>query len=141
MRLRRGISLVCMCLALLCGSIARAEDTPQEAAQKADLTWLSLVDSGQYAQSWQTASAAFRAAVSKPQWEQALKSVRAPLGKLNKRVLQRATATTSLPGAPDGSYVVATFNSSFEHKDAAIETVVATLDKDGSWRISGYFIK
>ena len=33
------------------------------------------------------------------------------------------------------------YASSFEHKKAAVETVTPMLDKDGHWRVSGYFIK
>jgi ribosomal protein S17E len=33
---------------------------------------------------------------------------------------------------------VAKFDTSFEHKQAAVETVVSKLDKDGSWRVGGY---
>jgi hypothetical protein len=46
-----------------------------------------------------------------------------------------------LPGAPDGEYVVIQYESSFEHKQAAVETVTPMLDKDGTWRVSGYFIR
>jgi hypothetical protein len=47
----------------------------------------------------------------------------------------------SLPGAPDGEYVVIQFATSFENKKSAIETVTPMLDSDGEWRVSGYFIK
>ncbi len=46
-----------------------------------------------------------------------------------------------MPGAPDGEYVVIQYDSSFEHKQAAVETVTPMLDKDGKWRVSGYYIK
>ena len=48
---------------------------------------------------------------------------------------------TSLPGAPDGQYVVIQFKSSFTNKKTTIETVTPMLDKDGKWRVSGYYIK
>ena len=31
--------------------------------------------------------------------------------------------------------------SSFKNKRAAVETVTSMLDKDGKWRVTGYFIK
>jgi len=37
--------------------------------------------------------------------------------------------------------VVIQFDSSFEHKQTAVETVTPMLDTDGKWRVSGYFIK
>jgi hypothetical protein len=45
-----------------------------------------------------------------------------------------------LPGAPEGEYVVIQYETQFEHKAGAIETVTPLREKDGSWRVSGYFI-
>jgi hypothetical protein len=67
--------------------------------------------------------------------------VRKPLGKLISRSIKDATHTTSLPGAPDGEYVVIQFQTSFENKKSAIETITPMMDPDGVWRVSGYFIK
>jgi hypothetical protein len=33
------------------------------------------------------------------------------------------------------------FDTSFERKSAAVETVTPMIDPDGRWRVSGYFIK
>ena len=55
--------------------------------------------------------------------------------------MKTATYKTSLPGAPDGEYVVIQFDTSFENKKAAIETVTPMMDQDGTWRVSGYYIK
>jgi hypothetical protein len=57
------------------------------------------------------------------------------------RKVKSATFARTLPGAPDGEYVVIQFESQFENKAAAIETVTPMHDKDGTWRVSGYFIK
>ena len=46
-----------------------------------------------------------------------------------------------LPGAPAGDYAVAFYDTSFEHKKAAVETVTSMLDQDGVWRVSGYMVK
>ena len=46
-----------------------------------------------------------------------------------------------MPGAPDGEYVVIQFETSFENKKHAIETVTPMMDKDGTWRVSGYYIR
>ena len=68
-------------------------------------------------------------------------AARGPLGKLISRKEKSATFATSLPGAPDGQYVVIQYDSVFEHKRTAVETITPMLEKDGSWRVSGYFIK
>jgi hypothetical protein len=70
-----------------------------------------------------------------------MQAVRKPLGKLVTRKVKTKTYRTSLPGAPDGEYVVIEFETSFENKKWAVETVTPMMDKDGKWRVSGYYIK
>jgi uncharacterized protein DUF4019 len=67
--------------------------------------------------------------------------VRKPLGKNLSRVVKSKKYSTSLPGAPDGEYVMIQFKASFESKKSAIETVTPMLGEDGLWRVSGYYIK
>jgi hypothetical protein len=114
-------------------------------AEKAALTssgaWLSLVDEGKYPESWDQAAEYFRNAVTKEQWLASLKAVRTPLGKVVVRKLKSKKYARSLPGAPDGEYVVIQYETQFEKKKSAIETVTPMLDKDGQWRVSGYYIK
>jgi hypothetical protein len=102
--------------------------------------WLGMVDAEKYAESWKEAAEFFRNAVKREQWKQSLQAVRKPLGKLVTRKMKTKTYKTSLPGAPDGEYVVIEFETSFEHKKSAIETVTPMMDKDGKWRVSGYYI-
>lgn len=70
-----------------------------------------------------------------------MQAVREPLGKLLSRNVLNKAYKSSLPGAPDGEYVVIQFETSFENKKAAVETVTPMMDKDGIWRVSGYYIK
>ena len=113
----------------------------EAAAQAAAETWLALVDAGNYAQSWTDAAAYFKKAVDQPGWQKSLEAVRAPLGKKVTRALKSAKYATSLPGAPDGEYVVVQFDTNFENKKVAVETVTPMKEADGTWRVSGYFIK
>jgi hypothetical protein len=129
------------CAMLLISWVVFSETAPEKAAEESATMWLGLVDAGDYAASWAEAAQFFKNAVSKEQWSQELKAVRAPLGKIKSRKLKSATYKTSLPGAPDGQYVVIQYDSSFEHKQSAVETVTPMMDKDGQWRVSGYFIR
>ncbi len=120
---------------------ASATSEAEAAAEAAARSWLELVDDGGYAASWDEAAAYFKNAVTKGNWTQGLETARKPLGKnLSRKVLSRSYRTT-LPGAPDGKYVVIQLKSSFEKKKEAVETVTPMLDRDGKWRVSGYFIK
>ncbi|MGD0986673.1 MAG: DUF4019 domain-containing protein [Candidatus Sulfotelmatobacter sp.] len=118
-----------------------AQQKPEQLAVQSAESWLALVDAGKSDESWQEAAQLFKTAVTKEDWRKALHGSREPLGKLLSRKLKGATYKTSLPGAPDGEYVVIQYDSSFEHKQAAVETVTPMLDKDGKWRVSGYHIK
>lgn len=117
------------------------ENEKKEAAETVADSWLKEVDSGAYAQSWEETASGFKAAVTRPQWEQAMRANRAPLGAVQSRKLLSATYVTQLPGAPDGEYVVLQYETSFAHKKTAVETVTPTMDKDGKWHVSGYYIK
>jgi Protein of unknown function (DUF4019) len=122
-------------------SLARAQQKPEELAQQSAGSWLVLVDVDKYGESWEQAATIFKAAITKADWQGKVGAVRAPLGKEVSRKLKSAQFTKTLPGAPDGQYVVIQYDTSFEHKQSAIETVVPMLDKDGQWRVSGYFIR
>ena len=118
-----------------------AEPDATKVAVSGATAWLALIDDGRYAESWKEASAFFKGSIDQPRWAAALDSARKPLGKRLSRTLERATESTSLPGAPAGRYVVMQFKASFQGKGGATETVTFLLDKDGKWRAAGYFIK
>jgi hypothetical protein len=125
----------------LAGPTAMASDAKEAAALRAARSWLSLVDAGNYEASWRSAARYFKSAVTQEQWRQAMTGVRQPLGRVLSRDLKGKTYATSLPGAPDGQYVVIQFNTSFQKKRAAVETITPMLEADGRWSVAGYFIK
>ena len=124
-------------MALPAWAYANADTAAQRAAQ----AWLTLVDAERYAESWQQAGAMFRSALPEPGWVQAAGSVRGPLGALKQRTFKTSQAARTLPGAPDGQYVVFQFEATFAAKAVAVETVTAALEPDGTWRVVGYFVK
>jgi hypothetical protein len=140
-RSRKLYSIVCVLLILLSCIPALANEPAEKRAVEVSNNWLLLIDSGRYADSWKTAATFFKNAVSKGQWEQSLNIARKPLGKVIKRNVKSKQYTTSLPGALDGEYVVIRYETVFENKKSSIETVTPMVDKDGKWRVSGYYIK
>lgn len=138
--MKRTLVLGALLLALGLAAGAMA-DSKTDAAVKAAEAWLALVDGGKYDASWDQAAALFKAAVTQEQWGQAIKAARAPLGANKSRKLTSATYQTELPGAPDGEYVMIQYSASFAKKKSAVETITPMKDKDGVWRVSGYFIK
>jgi hypothetical protein len=116
-----------------------AADSPEKAGEAAARSWLAIVDAGKYGESWDDAASAFRAAVTRAQWEAMLNQVRKPLGKVVSRTLRSAKLTTELPKAPPGEYVVVEFDTSFENRPSAVERVTPMKEKDGTWKVSGYY--
>ena len=136
--------LLSVCLALLIWpqpATTQSQEKPVDLAQKSAETWLALADAGKYPETWDEGSALMKSAITKDRWTVLLKSARDPLGALKSRKLKSATYTKSLPGAPEGEYVVIQYEASFANMPSAIETITPMLDKDGKWRVSGYYIK
>lgn len=48
---------------------------------------------------------------------------------------------TSVPGGPDGQFMTDRCKSVLENWAEAVETIPPVLDKDGTGRVVGYYIK
>jgi hypothetical protein len=139
MKLRQfGIALLWIGIHGSLGVAGAAGDGVDPAIAEA---WLVQIDSGNYSRSWKEASEYFRGAVSEKGWVDALAGSRKPLGKLISMRLAKTQNAQSLPGAPDGHYVVIQFDTSFSNKKSAVETVTFVREKDGRWKAAGYYIR
>ena len=120
---------------------APAIDSRTTEAIKAAEEFLLLVDTSQYSQSWDLASSFFKSRVSKESWVKQISALRPAFGKVIDRHILGVQSVTELPGAPDGQYMVIQYNTSFEDKRKAVETITPMLDTDGKWHVSGYYIQ
>jgi hypothetical protein len=103
--------------------------------------WLVLADANDGAATWDQAAPSFQAAIAKGGWSQALEQARQPFGAVKSRKVVSSEVRHALPGAPDGECVVIQYDTQFEHKTHAVETVVPMRDQAGNWKVSGYFVK
>ena len=136
-----GLRIAAVAAVALVAAAGWAQEKPEAQAALAAQAWLALTDTGLYAQSWNEAAGSFRAHITQEQWVETAKKVRTPLGKVKARKIAQAKYTKDIPGAPAGEYVILQYSTSFEKLSSATETVVPVLDRDGTWRVSGYFIK
>lgn len=120
---------------------AADEAAALDAARSATLEWLALADAGRADATWDAAAPLFQAAVSREDWARSLGAARDPLGELRARQESSSGYSTTLPGVPDGEYVVLKFDSSFDNKARAVETVTAMKVPGGGWAVAGYFIR
>lgn len=114
---------------------------PLSRAEVAATTWLAVVDAGDYAASWRQGAGLLQRSVVQPTWESALQTGRQPLGKVKLRRLKSATFSRTLTGAPDGEYFLIQYETRFEFRPQAVETLTLMKDRDTVWRTAGYFIK
>ena len=121
-------------------SQVNSKDEKVKSATQSISTWLTVVDSGAYSKSCASTGSLFQKQVSDSQWVDALNKARKPFGSMISRSVKKAEYMTSLPGVPDGEYVVAVFQTKFKKKKNAQETTTAVYEND-SWKIVGYFIK
>jgi hypothetical protein len=116
--------------------------SPQIAEQSiaAAAHFLFLVDTEEYAKSWETASAALKNILSREAWDKQITAIRDNLGAIIGREQQDISYTKYARDIPEGEYVVLTFLSSFRDRDAT-ETVTLKLGADKTWRVAGYHVR
>jgi hypothetical protein len=125
-------------------ALAQASDSAGPAISAAEVAaqaWLRLVDARHYDESWDSAAAVFRSAVTKPAWSGAVREGRAPFEPLGERSLLGATYSTQLPNVPPGEYVVLQYRTKAGSGKTVIETVTPAKGTDGRWRVAGYYVR
>ncbi len=124
--------------------LAQSSDTAAAAVtagQAAAISWLGLVDRGRYGESWDSAAAVFRHALTRAGWEAAVGSARRPFEPFGERQQVEAVFRTKLPNAPPGNYVVLQYRTKTGGGRTVVETVTPMKESDGVWRVSGYYIR
>jgi hypothetical protein len=112
----------------------------EQAAERQALGYLGYLDHGRYADSYAYTGMLIRAQLDRDSFAKQLEKARAGTGALVSRELIDASYTTTVPGAPDGQYVVLHYAASFANRQQAEETLTLSLAK-GYWRVNGYYIK
>jgi hypothetical protein len=122
-------------------TVTTDKNNAEKAAVESATRWIALLDEGDLPATWEESAQHLKSAVSKAHWTKNLRS-RVALGPLKSRkLISAAYAKVTLPGAPEGEFVVIYFESSFEHKSSALEMVTPMLEEDGQWRVSGYSMR
>jgi hypothetical protein len=112
----------------------------EQAAERQALGFLGYLDHGRFADSYAYTGMLIRAQLDRDAYAKQLEKARAGVGALLSRELIDASYTTTVPGAPEGQYVVLDYGASFANRQQAMETVILAFAK-GYWRVSGYYIK
>jgi formylglycine-generating enzyme required for sulfatase activity len=103
--------------------------------------WLTLLDNGEYAESWAESGASFKNDLTGAAWAQIAKDYRAPFGYPLSRKVKMVSRRNSTPGTPYRLFIVVQFETIFKNNKKVIETVTMEKEPDGQNRAIGYSIK
>lgn len=134
-------SILIALTAIITLASAAFADSTQDEATAAAKEWLALVDSTDYKLSWESAAVFFKKQVNEKKWLAMIGPRRSSLGEVESRVFLSASYIKRSPGAWKGDHWVIEFKTDFTGKKAAVETVIPMMEEDGTWRVSGYYIK
>lgn len=126
-------------VALLMTFSAHAKASVQ-AAERAALAWLALIDQAEYQQAWEEASPLLKTPLSATMLQRTVSLARRDRGAVQSRQRVRVSQYRSMPNAPRNDYKEFTFRTQFENGRSVHEVVTPHLES-GVWRVSGYYIK
>jgi Protein of unknown function (DUF4019) len=137
----RAVVVLALALLATVSAVAGAQDTPEQAAQQALESWLPLWDAGQCAESYTRLAEQIRKDISQTRWCEYWSAVRKPLGALKTRRLREARYLPALKDVPDRDGAMLQYDSTFENRAAAVETIGMVHERDGSWRVANYLVQ
>lgn len=130
--------LLGVCCIGFCGCSPKQNAEAERLGASAAQRWLELIDTQNYAASWEQAAGLFKSAISQDSWTEIIQVLRKPVGGVIQRKVTSKTYLTSGHDAPGGEYVRIQYDTEFENKKTTIETVVSRHDSDDRWRVSAY---
>ena len=127
--------LLALCLVAACGR--ESNPLAEEAATRATVPLLEMLDARDYAAVRAAASPFFREQVGEREWETEAKAVRDPLGAHKSRAVGTTTYVTDPWGAPPGEYVIVSYDSHWE-RASIWENFSMQRQPNGAWALAGY---
>ena len=127
---------------------AASNDATADTATAATITaaaaesdhWLSMIDHGQFAETWIAAAVVLQEAIPQKEWIDDLTARRPKLGRTIMRERKSESYSRTLRGAPTGDYVIVTYLTQFEKTPLVEETLAVAKDAIGQWHVAGYDI-
>ncbi len=103
--------------------------------------FLLLVDTEEYAKSWEVTSETLKKMLTQEAWNEQVTKLRTFLGPIIERTHYDISYTDTARDVPAGEYVIMTFVSRFELRERVTETITLLLGDNGQWQVVGYFLK
>lgn len=115
-------------------------ETELAQSAKVALDWLSLLDKGQYGESWERGSKLFQLTMTKDDWEKMMKALRNPLGAVSLRKMADQRVALNPAGLPAGQYMAILYDTTFSSKTSH-ELLTLMREDDGQWRVLTYLVQ
>jgi hypothetical protein len=140
-RIHAALLLVSLLIIFLPLYNEKPDEQKAQAAAAAAAEFLALVDADKFAESYQRSAKLLKEKVSEQQWVEQLRKTRAVAGPLLGRSQKEISYSTTAQDSPEGEYILILFDSNYQAKPGATETITLMLARDATWRVAGYFIK
>ena len=135
--------------ALAAGGQAQTMTPEQRQALDAAERWLVPVDAQRYPDAWAMAAESFKASVGQQEFRDGIRNIRKDFGRVVARKSEKMAFVGEPPkpddasaGIKEGMQVSILFDAKFSgKKKQATEEVTMVLEKDGLWRVAGYYIR
>jgi hypothetical protein len=121
--------------------------TPEQRnALNAAERWLVPVDAQRYADAWAMSAASFKGSVDRTKFRDGMRDLRKEYGRVVLRKAEKMAFVGSRPapedsGPKEGAQLSILFDTKFVRNRQATEEVLMELEKDGLWRVAGYYIR
>ena len=110
-------------------------EPPRDSPDAAVESWLTLIDSGQYATAWKSASEMAHKRFYEKQIVDVFTAQRSPLGAVVSRTQIAVTPTHALPDGTVGNFDAITYRTTFQASPHPyVESIVLTVEKN-EWKI------
>lgn len=113
---------------------AQVSEDADEIRKSAE-TWLALLDAGRWEESWNATGETFKELNTLENWVSIASEVQPAFGA----VVTRNFASQKYAPAPPHGYYVITFETNFQNKPSAIETIAVERQGTG-WKVVGYTV-
>ena len=135
--------LIFSCFLIIAIPIMNKTPTHRVAEQSAFAAaqFLFLVDTEEYAKSWEISSANLKKMLTQEALNEQIIEIRSFLGPIVERIHHDISYTDSPSDVPVGEYVIMTFVSKFELRERVIETITLMLGDNDQWQVVGYFLR
>lgn len=124
---------------------ARAQDIDATAMIRGGLEVLQMVDAGNTGELWDGAAPGAKKRVTRPDFIRQVTQARTPLGASQQRTWVAVNRQAVNNEDPDlaGQYVSVEYETRFANRTggSARELISFHLDRDGTWRFSGYVVR